>query len=166
MLGEDGGRNRLAVGCQWMTRRYDDNQPDRQQPFASELWRHDRHGSYYADGTAPVQHRLQRVGPCFDVEAQRGCRESRLEGSHGAEEWLAGKHAVDHDAQFRFELSSQALCPGLEEVHVGRDRACVGEKRAALLGQHRKASAAIEEFHAELSFQIRQGLAHDRLGSS
>jgi len=42
-------------------------------------------------------------------------------------------------------------------------RTCIGEKRAALIRQHRKMSASIEQFHAELTFKIGQRLAHDGL---
>src|SRR5882757_4944051 len=35
----------------------------------------------------------------------------------------------------------------------------VGEQRSTLIRQHRKAGAAIEQLHPELSLQIRQGLA-------
>ena len=37
---------------------------------------------------------------------------------------------------------------------------------ATLIGQDRKAGAAIEQLHPELPFQIGQGLAHHGLGTT
>lgn len=73
------------------------------------------------------------------------------------------KHDVDGHAQFRFKTASQILRPRFEQVDIARHRTCIGEKRAALIRQHRKMSASIEQFHAELTFKIGQRLAHDGL---
>jgi len=42
---------------------------------------------------------------------------------------------------------------------------CIARSAAALICQQREASAAIEELHAELPFQIRERLADDGLGA-
>jgi hypothetical protein len=70
---------------------------------------------------------------------------------------------VDGHAQFRFKTASLILRPRFEQVDIARHRTCIGEKRAALIRQHRKMSASIEQFHAQLTFKIGQRLAHHGL---
>jgi hypothetical protein len=86
-----------------------------------------------------------------------------LEGGDSFSQRRWRKHHVDGHAQFRFKPGGPILCAGLEDVHVARHRACMREQCPTLIRQHRQASAAIEQLHPELPFQIRQGLAHHGL---
>ena len=86
-----------------------------------------------------------------------------LKSAHGSGESRVRKHDVDGHAQFRFKAAGETFRPRLEEIDVARHLAGIGEKRAALLRQHRKMSAAIEQFHTELTFKIGHRLTHDGL---
>ncbi len=164
VVGEHGHWNRCAVGGERVLRRDENGARHRPQPFARELRGRGPQGRYDAECAAAVEHRLDH-GTRLDIEPQQGCGEFLLEGRHGSGERRQRIYNVDGDAQFRFKPTGQALRPRLEEVYVARHRACIGEQRAALIGQHRNTSAAIEELHTELPFQIREGLAHYGLGT-
>jgi len=105
-------------------------------------------------------------GARLDVESEQRRRKFLLEGGHCTGENSVRKHDVDGHAQFRFKAAGQTFRPRLEEVDVARHRARIGEKCAALIRQHRKMSASIEEFHAQLTFKIGQGLTHHGLGAA
>src|SRR5260370_42572222 len=64
-----------------------------------------------------------------------------------------------------FKARAKGMARGLEDVYVARYRACIDKKCAALICQQRETSASIEELHAELSFQIRERLADNGLGT-
>src|ERR1700728_2823440 len=95
VLAEDGCGNWRPPRREKVPGRYDHDQPDRQQPFASELRRYARQGARYADGTAPVEYRFKHGSPCIKLEVERGRRESHLEGSHSVDERRPWNHTVD-----------------------------------------------------------------------
>jgi hypothetical protein len=68
-------------------------------------------------------------------------------------DWLTADfnpHDIYGHAQFRLNLTGQALRARIEEVYVARHRACISEQRATLVGQHRITTAAIEQPGPEL----------------
>jgi len=84
---------------------------------------------------------------------------SNLSSVAGNSFWKAATVAVNGASGYTTStatLSSGSSPPArlfaraLKEVYVARHRACIGEQRAALIGQHRNTSAAIEELHTEL----------------
>jgi len=162
VFGENGHGNPPAASCKRVLWRDDHGYPDCQQRFVGELRRRHRPGSHHADTAAPFEHRLDH-GARFDVEPQQRGRKFLLEGGHCTGENHLRKHDVHGHAQFRFKAAGQTLCPGFQQVDIARHRARIGEKRTALIRQHRKMSASIEESHAELTLEIGQGLAHHGL---
>jgi hypothetical protein len=162
VLGEDGRWNRRTVGCQRVLWRNDHGRPERQQPLPGELrWRNFQ-GRHHADRAAPVEHRLNH-GARLDIELQQSGGEFLAERGHGGSEGRERKYNVHSYAQFRLKPTRHTFRPGLEEIYVARHSACIDEQCATLIGQHRKSSAAIEELHPKLPFQIRQRLAHHGL---
>ena len=76
------------------------------------------------------------------------------------------KHHIDREREFRFESFAQGLRPGFEAIHPIGDRTCFLQQRAPTLRERRIARAAIEQCHAKLPFEIRQGLTDDGLRTS
>ena len=66
-----------------------------------------------------------------------------LEGGDSSSKRRRRKHRIHGHAQFRFKTAGQFLCAGLEDVHVARHRACIGEQCATLIRQDRQAGGAI-----------------------
>src|SRR6202041_1738774 len=111
------------------------------------------------------EHRLNH-GTRLNVESEQRRWKFLLESSHCMGENRVRKHDVDGRAQFRFKTAGQTFRPRFEEVYVARHRACIGEKRAAFIREYRKMSASVKELHADLTFEIGQGLAHHGLGAT
>jgi hypothetical protein len=76
---------------------------------------------------------------------------------------LHWEYDIHGDAHLRLKPTGQAFRTRLEKIDVTRDRACIGKQCATMIGQHRKAAAAIEELHTDLPFQVRERLANDGL---
>jgi hypothetical protein len=68
MLGKDGRWNRCTLSSQRVLRRNHLDPSYRQQSLHVELRRRRRQGSEYANGTAPVEHRIRHGLPHLNVK--------------------------------------------------------------------------------------------------
>src|ERR1700733_11289902 len=110
-------------------------------------------GNCAQDPTTPMAQRPSSTGSITALDSM-----SNLSSVAGNSFWKADTPGD--------KAAGQAFRPRFEEVDVARHRARIGKQRAALIRQHRKMSAAIEEFHTELTFKIGQSLAHHGLGAT
>src|SRR5579862_6408349 len=141
------------MSCEWMLCSDDRACTDREQRFMSELRRCQRPRSHDSNGAAPVEYRFDN-GTRLYVESKQRRRKFLLERSHCFGESRVRKHDVDRQAEFRFKTAGEAFRTRFEQVYIARHRACIGEKRAALIGQRWKMPASIEELHAKLALKI------------
>jgi hypothetical protein len=89
-----------------------------------------------------------------------------LEIGHCGCENSIREHHIDGHAQLRFKAAGKTLRPRLKEIDVACHSACIGEKRATLIRQHRQMAAAIEQLHTELSLEICHRLTHHGLSAA
>ena len=163
MLRANTSRDRRAICPQRMQRGSDHLHPNAKQPLLCQLTRGGRQRADNTKGTTPVQHRLDGRAQGLDIDAQRRVREFRLKRPHRYGQQVDGEQDVDDDRQFGFKAISQLFGLRLEQVHVVDDGTRPDDQGPAMFGRHWLQTAAVEQRHADLSFQIGQRLADDGL---
>ena len=149
-----------------MRRCHDRDQRHVEQELAVHGFRKHRQRTDDADLAGPLQHRLDDRAEHLNEQPQRSVRKFVTKLSNRIDQLPHGIHHIDREREFRFKPFAQGLRSGFEAIHLIGDGTCLLQQRAPIIRERGIACAAIEQCHAKLPFEIRQGLADDGLRTS